>query len=119
MLIDFEQLSCISMNLAEARSERRELVSVLYLPRVLEGGGDDCTPALRDPVVPKCLEFWISGIGSKIFKKSIKNSFFSKSFVPLLSILRKWHVFVQKKIDFFKIQKIDFANKSHFKGIFG
>ena len=35
----------------------------------------------------------------------------------MLSILRKWYVFVQK-IGFFKIQKMDFAKKSNFKGMF-
>ena len=35
----------------------------------------------------------------------------------MLSILRKWHVFVQKKIDFLKNQKIDFAKIQYF-GIF-
>ena len=37
----------------------------------------------------------------------------------MLSILRKWHVFVQIFFfDFFKIQNLNFLDKSDFKGIF-
>ena len=45
---------------------------------------------------------------------------FIKSYIkcPFVVVLRKWHLFVQKKkIAFFKIQNLDFLKKSHFKGI--
>ena len=45
---------------------------------------------------------------------------YRKSYIKcrFVVVLRKWHLFVQKKkIDFFKIQKMDFAKKSRFKPI--
>ena len=62
-----------------------------------------------------------------IFKKKKSNFqkkkvffFFENLLLPSYShLVRKWQVFAQKKkIHFFKNQNLDFAKKSHFKGIF-